>query len=83
MDLNSSIHNEGGKLLSHAWSPDGTWFGYVYDDNHSMLSLKMFNVEDNTRREYSIPIKASNPISMQWYVDEPFLDISKMSNENE
>ncbi len=72
MDLNSFMHNEGGKFLSHAWSPDGTWFGYVYDDNHSMLSLKMFNVEDNTRREYSIPIKTSNHISMQWYVDEPF-----------
>ncbi|MDD4615391.1 MAG: hypothetical protein PHI40_08330 [Caldisericia bacterium] len=75
MDLNTFMHNKEGKFLSHAWSPDGTWFGYVYDDNHSMLSLRMFNVEDKTCREYSIPIKTSNPISMQWYVDKPFLDV--------
>ena len=78
--LTSFMHNDEGKFLSHAWSPDGTWFGYVYDDNHSMLSLRIFNVEDKTCREYPIPIKTSNPISMQWYLDEPFLDVSKVIN---
>jgi len=44
------------------------------------LTLKLFNLEDNTRREYPIPIKTSNYISMQWYGSDPFLDVSKVSN---
>ncbi len=80
IDLTSFMHSEEGKFLSHAWSPDGTWFGYVYDDSHSMLTLKLFNLEDNTRREYPIPIKTSNYISMQWYGSDPFLDVSKVIN---
>jgi Tol biopolymer transport system component len=78
--LISFMHNDEGKFLSHAWSPDGTWFSYVYVDNHSMFTLKLFNLEYNTCREYPIPIKTSNPISMQWYLDEPFLDVSKVIN---